>query len=80
MLRSHLSYANVMATVAVFIALGGTSYAAITITVRAARAQDARRQAQVIGASGDIGHGHRRLGRRRPTVAGPDRVGGPPLN
>jgi len=26
-LRSHLSYANVMATVAVFIALGGTSYA-----------------------------------------------------
>jgi hypothetical protein len=32
MLRSHLSYANVMATVAVFIALGGTSYAAITIS------------------------------------------------
>jgi hypothetical protein len=31
MLRSRLSYANVMATVAVFIALGGTSYAAITI-------------------------------------------------
>jgi hypothetical protein len=26
-IRSHLSYANVMATVAVFIALGGTSYA-----------------------------------------------------
>jgi hypothetical protein len=28
-LRSHLSYANVMATVAVFFALGGTSYAII---------------------------------------------------
>lgn len=27
-LRTHLSYANVMATVAIFVALGGTSYAA----------------------------------------------------
>jgi hypothetical protein len=27
--RAHLSYANVMATIAVFIALGGTSYAAL---------------------------------------------------
>src|SRR3954454_9099671 len=26
-LRTHLSYANVMATIAVFVALGGTSYA-----------------------------------------------------
>jgi hypothetical protein len=31
-LRQRLSYANVMATVAVFIALGGSSYAALTIT------------------------------------------------
>ncbi len=31
-MRRHLSYANVMATVAVFIALGGSSYAALTIT------------------------------------------------
>jgi hypothetical protein len=31
-MRRQLSYANVMATVAVFIALGGTSYAAIKIT------------------------------------------------
>ncbi len=30
--RSHLSFANVMATMAVFIALGGTSYAAVMIT------------------------------------------------
>ena len=30
-LRSRLSYANVMSTLAVFIALGGTSYAALTI-------------------------------------------------
>jgi hypothetical protein len=31
-IRSRLSYANVMATLAVFIALGGSSYAAIRIT------------------------------------------------
>jgi hypothetical protein len=30
--RARLTYANVMATVAVFIALGGSSYAAVTIT------------------------------------------------
>jgi hypothetical protein len=30
-LRRHLSYANVMATVAVFLALGGTTYAAFTL-------------------------------------------------
>jgi hypothetical protein len=33
-LRRRLSYANVMATVAVFIALGGSSYAALSITGR----------------------------------------------
>ena len=31
-MRERLSYANVMATLAVFVALGGTSYAAIKIT------------------------------------------------
>ena len=31
-LGRHLSYANVMATIAVFVALGGTSYAALKIT------------------------------------------------
>ena len=30
--RSHLSYANVMATVAVFVALGGSSYAAVALS------------------------------------------------
>jgi hypothetical protein len=30
--RDHLTYANVMATIAVFIALGGSSYAALRIT------------------------------------------------
>ena len=34
-LRSRLTYANVMATIAVFVALGGTSYAAIKITRQA---------------------------------------------
>jgi hypothetical protein len=33
-LRRHFTYANVMATLAVFIALGGSSYAALTITGR----------------------------------------------
>jgi hypothetical protein len=28
-LRAHLTYANVMATIALFVALGGSSYAAI---------------------------------------------------
>jgi hypothetical protein len=31
-LRSHLSYANVIATVALFVALGGSSYAALKVT------------------------------------------------
>jgi hypothetical protein len=31
-LRQHLTYANVMSTLAVFIALGGSSYAALTIS------------------------------------------------
>jgi hypothetical protein len=31
-LRARLTYANVMATIAVFVALGGSSYAAVTIT------------------------------------------------
>lgn len=33
-MRRHLTYANVMATLAVFIALGGSSYAAIQVTGR----------------------------------------------
>jgi hypothetical protein len=33
-LRRHINYANVMATAAVFIALGGSSYAALTISGR----------------------------------------------
>jgi hypothetical protein len=33
-LRRHLSYANVMATIAVFIALGGSSYAVATLNGR----------------------------------------------
>jgi hypothetical protein len=31
-MRTRLSYANVMATIAVFVALGGSSYAAVTLT------------------------------------------------
>ena len=38
-LRSRLTYANVMATVAVFVALGGTGYAAITLPKNSVRAK-----------------------------------------
>jgi hypothetical protein len=37
-LRPHLSYANVMATIAVFVAIGGTSYAAAKLTGKDLRA------------------------------------------
>ena len=33
-LRSRLTYANVMSTLAVFIALGGSSYAAVSLNGR----------------------------------------------
>ena len=33
-IKQRLTYANVMATIAVFIALGGSSYAALSITGR----------------------------------------------
>ena len=47
-LRRRLTYANVMSTLAVFIALGGSSYAAVSITGRDVRdgsltARDLRR-------------------------------------
>ena len=35
--RSHLTYANAMATIAVFVALGGSGYAAVTINGRTIR-------------------------------------------
>lgn len=38
-MRTHLSYANVMATIAVFIALGGSSYAAVTLSKNSVRAK-----------------------------------------
>ena len=38
-LRSRLTYANVMATAAVFVALGGTGYAAITLPKNSVRAK-----------------------------------------
>ena len=37
-LRPHLTYANVMATIAVFVAIGGTSYAATKLTGKDLRA------------------------------------------
>ena len=37
-LRTHMTYANVMATIAVFVAIGGTSYAATKLTGKDLRA------------------------------------------
>ena len=61
--RPQLSYANVMSTVAVFIALGGTSYAVARNSIGNAAAQRQR---------GDLGEGqgplaaHERPGAQRP--------------
>ena len=41
-LRQHLTYSNVMATVALFIALGGTSYAALEVGTREIRNNSVR--------------------------------------
>ena len=44
-LRPHLSYANTMATVAVFLALGGGAYAASSLPVNAVHARNIARNA-----------------------------------
>src|ERR1700761_4271354 len=41
-MRARLSYANVMATIAVFIALGGTGYAAMTLPRNSVGAEQIR--------------------------------------
>jgi hypothetical protein len=41
-LRAHLTYANVMATLAVFVALGGTSYAALKLPRNSVAAEQIR--------------------------------------
>ena len=48
-MRRHLTYANVMATVAVFIALGGSSYAAVTLSRNSVGSTQIRKGA--VGAS-----------------------------
>jgi len=44
-LTSHLSYANVMATVAVFVAFGGVSYAAITLPINSVGSKQIKKRA-----------------------------------
>ena len=62
--RTHLSYANVMATVAVFIALGGTSYAVTQLPRNSVGSKQIRtRRRRSVGAA----HGRRALaGHPRP--------------
>lgn len=57
--RRHLSYANVMASVAVFVALGGTGYAATTIKTRniAAKAVTGPKLASNAVTSGKVRNG-----------------------
>ena len=49
-IQSHASYSNVMATLAVFVALGGTSYAAITLPRNSVGEQQLR--ARAVGPQG----------------------------
>lgn len=44
-LRRHLTYANVMATVALFIALGGSSYAAVRLSANSVGSRQIKRDA-----------------------------------
>src|SRR5438093_6707163 len=75
-LRSRLTYANMMSTLAVFIALGGSSYAAFTISGSSIRNRSIR--------GGTLGHNtltgvqsrEARLG-REPRAATRDRLCGP---
>ena len=91
-LREHLSYANVMATIAVFIALGGTSYAltrnsvgAKEIRPRAVGASEIRsgavRSKEIKNRASrlrDISIGARGSLRGQPGPAGPQGPAGPP--
>lgn len=49
-LRIHLSYANVVATLALFVGLGGASYAAITLPANSVGARQLRERAVGLGA------------------------------
>jgi hypothetical protein len=44
-IRGHISYANVMATIAVFVALGGTSIAAVSLSKNSVGAKQIKRNA-----------------------------------
>ena len=74
-LRPHLSYANVMATIAVFIALGGSSYAALTITGRNVKDSSLSWRDLKRNTLGGTRIKESRLG-QVPRAANADRVGG----
>jgi len=74
-LRPHLSYANVMATIAVFIALGGSSYAALTITGRNVKDSSLSWRDLKPNTLGGTRIKESRLG-QVPRAANADRVGG----
>jgi len=74
--RSQLSYSNVMATIAVFVALGGSSYAALQLPRNSVGAtqikRDAVRQAEL--RSNSVGSGEIKKATIRPSDLNPTAV------
>ena len=63
-LRPKLTYANVMATIAVFIALGGASYAATQLPKNSVGSKQLKKNA-VTGSESEDGSDHGRQGPER---------------
>jgi hypothetical protein len=74
-LRRHLTYANLMATLAVFIALGGSSYAAITINGSSIKSRSIDGKKLKRNTLGGVQIKESRLG-RVPWAGNADRLGG----
>ena len=80
-IRSHLSFANAISLIALFVALGGTSVAAVTLTKNSVGAKQIKKNAvraseikrNAVGASGDPlqRRGQRRHRRQRHRWLGP---------
>ena len=73
-LRQRLTYANVMSTLAVFIALGGSSYAALTIS--GSDHQEPLDPGEEAQAQLDHRQGGPRVAPERAPRKAPDRLGG----
>ena len=70
-LRGRLTFANVTAATALFVALGGTSYAAISLPRNSVGAEQIRTGASVQGATPSVTAGWDDRGRTRSDTEGP---------